>query len=92
MTVTVKGSKAGKLDGKLGDWGGGANFSVQFSNEWQDVEVNINPTMSSSFILLHMPNYVGDVYIRSIKFEGNKVKSVPQTAEERHDTLVSCAG
>ena len=88
MTVTVKGSKAGKLDGKLGDWGGGANFSVQFSNEWQDVEVNINPTMSSSFILLHVPNYVGDVYIRSIKFEGNKVKSVPQTAEERHDTLV----
>ena len=48
--------------------------------------------MSSSFILLHVPNYVGDVYIRSIKFEGNKVKSVPQTAEERHDTLVSCAG
>lgn len=40
--------------------------------------------MSSSFILLHVPNYVGDVYIRSIKFEGNKVKSVPQTAEERH--------
>ena len=88
MTVTIKGSKTGKVDGRLGDWGGGANFSASFTSEWKDVEVNIKPTMESSFILLHIPNYVGDVYIKSIKFEGNKTKTVPQTAQERHDTLV----
>ena len=88
MTFTVKGSKTGKLDGRLGDWGGGSNFSVNFTTEWQDVSVDIKPTMSSSFILLHVPNYVGDVYIKQIKFEGNKVKTVPQTQQERHDTLV----
>ena len=44
--------------------------------------------MDSNFILLHIPNYIGDVYIKTIKFEGNKIKTIPQTAQERHDTLV----
>ncbi len=88
MTFTVKGSKTGKLDGRLGDWGGGANFTINFNDEWQDVSVDIKPTMASSFILLHVPNYIGDVYIKSIKFEGNKGATIPQTAQEMHDTLV----
>jgi GH35 family endo-1,4-beta-xylanase len=88
MTMTVKGSKSGKLDGRVGDWNGGANFSVNFTTDWQDVEVSITPTMGSSFMLLHVPNYIGDVYIKQIKFEGEQVKLVPQTAEEMHDTLV----
>ena len=88
MTFTVKGSKTGKLDGRLGDWGGGANFAINFNDEWQDVSVDIKPTMASSFILLHVPNYIGDVYIKSIKFEGNKGATIPQTAQEMHDTLV----
>ncbi|MBR4842561.1 MAG: endo-1,4-beta-xylanase [Bacteroidaceae bacterium] len=88
MIVTIKGSKEGKVDGRLGDWGGGANFSVSFTSEWKDVEVSIKPTMDSNFILLHIPNYVGDVYIKTIRFEGYKRKTVPQTMQERHDTLV----
>ena len=88
MTMTVKGSKAGKIDGRLGDWNTGANFSVSFTTDWKDVEVTITPVLESSFILLHVPNYIGDVYIKSIKFEGYKAKTIPQTAEERHDTLV----
>ena len=89
MTFTVKGSKTGKLDGRLGDWGGGANFTINFTNEWKDVSVNVKPTMEGSFILLHVPNYIGDVYIQSIKIEGNKpAKMIPQTAQEMHDTLV----
>ena len=88
MTMTVKGSKSGKLDGRLGDWGGGANFTINFTNEWKDVEATVKPTMDSNFILLHVPNYVGDVYIKSIKFEGNKQPTIPQTQQEKHDTLV----
>ncbi len=88
MTFTVKGSTAGKLDGRIGDWNGGANFSLAFTTEWQDVQVSITPTMAGNFMLLHIPNYVGDVYIRSIKFEGYKATTVPQTAQEMHDTLV----
>lgn len=89
MTFTVKGSKSGKIDGRLGSWSvNGPSFSVNFTDEWQDVSVDIKPTMASSFILLHVPNYIGDVYIKSIKFEGNKGATIPQTAQEMHDTLV----
>lgn len=88
MTMTVRGSKSGKLDGRLGDWGSGANFSVNFTTAWKDVEVSIKPTMDSNFILLHIPSYIGDVYIQSISFEGNTPQTVPLTQEERHDTLV----
>ena len=69
MTMTVKGSKAGKVSGRLGDWSKGASVNVSFNTEWQDVELNITPTMESSFLLLQIPNYIGDVYIKSIKFE-----------------------
>ena len=88
MTITVKGTKSGKLACKLGDWGGGYNFSANFTNEWKDVEVNVKPTMANSFLLVQVPNYVGDVYIKSIKIEGNSRPLVPQTAKEMHDTLV----
>ena len=88
MTFTVKGSKTGKLDGRIGDWYGGANFTINFTNEWQDVSVDINPTMDSNFMLIHVPNYIGDVYIKSIKFEGDKRPTIPQTKQEMHDTLV----
>ena len=88
MTFTVKGSKSGKLDGRIGDWNGGANFSLSFTTEWQDVQVSVTPTMDGNFMLLHIPNYIGDVYIQSIKFEGYKATTVPQPAQEMHDTLV----
>ena len=88
MTMTVKGSKPGKLDGRLGDWGGGTNFSVNFNTEWNDVKVEVKPTMDNNFILLHVTNYVGDVYIKNIKFEGYEGQTRPLTQEERHDTLV----
>ena len=89
MTMTVKGSLSGKLDGRLGDWGGGANVSFPFTNEWKDVEISVKPTMESSFLLLHVPNYIGEVYIKSIKFEGNRpARMISQTKKEMHDTLV----
>ena len=88
MTMTVKGTGSGKLDGRLGDWSGGANFSVNFNTEWNDVKVEVKPTLANNFILLHVVNYVGDVYIKNIKFEGYEGQTRPLTQEERHDTLV----
>ena len=82
MTMTIKGSKSGKVDGRLGDWSSGANFSIPFSTAWQDVSVSIRPTMANSFILLHIPSYVGDVYIKSIKFEKSR-KGKTITEERR---------
>ena len=88
MTMTVKGTVAGVLHTKLGDWGGGATANVSFTTEWQDVVFNYTASMVNNFYMLQCGDYVGDIYIKSIKFEGNKVKTVPQTAKERHDTLV----
>ena len=96
MTMTIKGSKDGQIDGHLGDWGTnndgdsqtGFGLSVPFTSEWQDVAVDVIPTVDTNFLLLHVPNYIGDVYIKTIKFEGNAIPIVPQTAQEMHDTLV----
>ena len=78
----MKGSKAGRLHSKLGDWGGGANADIPFTTEWQDVEVNYKATMASNFLLLQCGDFVGDIYIKAIKFEEQK-KGKTITEERR---------
>ena len=90
MTMSVKGSKSGRLDGHLGDWSTnndqdsqtGFGLSASFTTAWQDVEVSVIPTVDTNFLLLHVPNYIGDVYIRSIKFE--EVTKGKTITEDRH--------
>ena len=72
MTMTIKGSKNGKVNGNLGTWGSGPSVEFAFNSEWQDVTISVKPMMDSNFLLLHVPNYIGDVYIKSIKFEESK--------------------
>ena len=98
MTITVKGSKAGKMTGHLGDWttnndgdaATGVNLSFDFTTNWQDVIIDVKPTIDGNFVLLQVNTveFTGDVYIKSIKFEGYQGKMIPQTKEEMHDTLV----
>jgi len=88
MTMTVKGSQNGKLHSKLGDWSSGEYPDIPFTTEWQDVEVSYKGVVESSFFMLQCGDFVGDIYVREIKFEGYKGQTVPQTDQERHDTLV----
>ena len=89
MTMTVKGTDNGKLHTKLGDWSNGEYPDVSFTTEWQDVEMTYTAAVESSFFMLQCGDFVGDIYIREIKFEGyTNDKTIPLTAEERHDTLV----
>ena len=89
MIMTIKGSKDGKVSGRLGDWNtNGPSYSVPFTTEWQDVPVEITPALETSFLLLQVPYYIGDVYIKQIKFEGTMRPTIPQTKQEMHDTLV----
>ena len=88
MTMTVRGSKAGRLHSKLGDWSSGPSADIAFTTEWKDVEVNYKSQVEGSFLLLQCGDFVGDIYIKSIKFEGNMPQTTPQTQQERHDTLV----
>ena len=88
MTMTVKGTKDGKLHSKLGDWSNGEYPDIPFTTEWQDVEVSYKGIVESSFFMLQCGDFVGDIYVKQIKFEGYKGQTVSQTSEERHDTLV----
>ena len=88
MTMTVRGTEAGYLHTKLGDWNGGAYAEIPFTTEWQDVEIDYKATMDNCFFMLQCGDFVGDVYIKNIKFEGYKASTVPLTAEEKRDTLV----
>ena len=98
MTITVKGSKVGKMTGHLGDWNTnndgddatGVNLSYDFTTDWQDITIDVKPTIDGNFVLLQVntTDFTGDVYIKSIKFEGYKGKTIPQTKEEMHDALV----
>ena len=69
MTMTVRGSEEGKLHSKLGDWNNGQYPDVPFTTEWQDVEVNYTAVVENSFYMLQCGDFVGDIYIKAIKFE-----------------------
>ena len=88
MTMTVRGTEPGMLHSKLGDWGNGEYPDIPFTTEWQEVEVSYKAAVESSFFMLQCGDFVGDIYIKDIKFEGYVGKTVPQTAQEKHDTLV----
>lgn len=98
MTITVKGSKAGKMTGHLGDWNTnndsdpatGFNISYDFTTDWQDIAIDVKPTIDGNFLLLQVNtvDFTGDVYIKNIKFEGNQGKMIPQTKQEMYDALV----
>lgn len=69
MIMTVKGSAKGYLTAKLGDWGSGPTKNINFTTEWQDVEVEYNNTVANPFLLLQHGLFVGDVYIKKIVFQ-----------------------
>ena len=69
MTITIKGSAAGNIHSKLGDWGGGPTALIPFTTEWKDVEIDYKSTMNNSFLLFQHGDFVGDIWIKNIKFE-----------------------
>ena len=73
MSMTVKGTKAGKLHTKLGDWGGGPGGDVAFDTEWKTVTRDYKASYASNFYMLQCGDFEGDIYIRDIKFEGTKL-------------------
>ncbi len=72
MKILVKGSKAGTLHSKLGDWTSGATADIDFTTDWKEVEVTYSNIPSSDFLLLQCGDYVGDIYIRTISFSQEK--------------------
>ncbi len=93
MIITIKGSKTGTMNcwmaGSLKD-GFSTDYckAFNFTTSWTDVAVEFKPTSSNNIIILKCGDFVGDVYIKNIKIEGYKQKTIPLTQQERHDILV----
>lgn len=87
MTMTVKGSSAGNLHSKLGDWGEGRTANVPFTTEWQDVVINYNNSTAGSFYMLQCGDFVGDIYIKKIVFE--KAEPGKYITEDRRCVVVN---
>ena len=92
MTITIRGTEAGTMHSKLGDFNTAYSEETcpnfKFTTEWQDVEVNYTPVIDNNFLLLQCGDFVGNIFVKSIKFEGYKGKTIPLTQQERHDALV----
>lgn len=69
LTYEIKGSDNGTMHSKLGDWGNGENTDFSFSTDWENVSVTYSCPVNNPFILFQCGDYVGDIYIRSIKVE-----------------------
>lgn len=82
MVMTIKGSAAGSLTAKLGDWNGGPSTTVKFTKEWQDVAVTFTNVYESSFLLLQSGSFLGDIYIKKVEFQ-NLVKGKTVTEDRR---------
>ena len=88
MIVTIKGSSAGSMHYKLGDFADGEYNAFPFTKEWTDAEIDCTPKMDNNFLLLQCGDFVGDVYVKSIKFSGMAGKTIPLTDQEKKDTLI----
>ncbi len=72
MTMKIKASKTGTLHTKLGDWSSGPSGNVSFTKAWKEVKLSYKATTDASFLLLQCGDFVGDIYIKDIKFEEPK--------------------
>lgn len=68
MVMTIKGSAAGSTYVRIGDWGGGPNKTISFTNEWKEIEWEFNNTVENPGVLLQHGSFVGTLYIKEIKF------------------------
>ena len=81
MTMSVRGSKAGTIHSKLGDWGSGVTANIPFTTEWKEVNIVYKNTLANAFFLLQNGDFVGDIYIKNITF--SKTVMGKKMTEER---------
>ncbi len=72
MKMMIKGSKAGTLHTKVGNWNGGPTPNISFTTEWKEVEQDYTITHSTDMFLLQCGDFVGDIYIKTISFNNTK--------------------
>ncbi|MDE6271127.1 MAG: endo-1,4-beta-xylanase [Muribaculaceae bacterium] len=90
LIYEIRGSANGTMHSKLGDWGSGSNQDFQFTTAWKEVKVAYTSPVNQPFLLLQCGDFVGDIYIRSIKVE-EKVGAMKIDEERRYLKVESSA-
>lgn len=70
LKLMVKGSGEGKIRGKVGDWGGGAEFGngISFGTDWEEKTIDFTAAVDgSNFVLFQHGDFVGTVWIKYVK-------------------------
>lgn len=87
VSMKVRGTSAGKLHTKLGNWNDGISLDLPFTTEWQTVTMNYNKSKGGDFYMLQCGDYVGDIYVQSIDIA--KATMVREVTEDRRCLVVS---
>lgn len=68
LTLYIKGSSAGSLTAGLGGWGNVISTTLNFTDTWQEVSVELNNIpVDNSFVILQSGNFVGTYEIKWLK-------------------------
>lgn len=77
VTAKIKASAAGSLDVVMGDWSNSVKTKLSFTDEWQEVSVNVfSVPASTSHIIFQPGTFNGDIYIEWLKVSHKETPSV----------------
>jgi GH35 family endo-1,4-beta-xylanase len=77
VTAKIKGSSAGSLGVFVGDWSGQISATMPFSDEWQEVTVEIPAvTAESGFVFFQSGGFVGNLEVEWVKLHHKEAMAV----------------
>lgn len=79
LKVMVKATGEGSIRGKVGDWGGGAEFGagISFGTEWEEMSFKFTAAVDgNNFVLFQHGDFVGTIQIKYVKIVHEEAPSV----------------
>ncbi len=95
LKVMVKATGEGSIRGKVGDWGGGAEFGagISFGTEWEEMSFKFTAAVDgNNFVLFQHGDFVGTIQIKYVKIVHEEApKSEVEVVEDRRAIEVCSA-
>lgn len=79
LKVMVKATGEGSIRGKVGDWGGGAEFGagISFGTEWEEMSFKFTAAVDgNNFVLFQHGDFAGTIQIKYVKIVHEEAPSV----------------
>lgn len=90
LTIKLKASDTTTIDYSIGEWyPNNYNGKLSIDTTMKEYSITFEPVVGGGFVLLQSGFFVGDILIENLKIthKGSN-KTIPLTAEQKHDTLV----